>query len=265
MARMIETMNCPRRVVIGCMTMAVVAMSMTQCVVGFSPVVNSRSATKSSSELNYVPARSDDYVQGDDSMGGVGLARESAVKIVGDIKHKPGKAESLPKDLLRYNKLSSVDEAAVENALKTSGSSILCTGQGVELYKEPGQTTNKEVFFGPQEAIKDAIATAASAMESNALVFNFLGGDDLILGEVLEASSDLVVALDIATKAQITFNSVSHRSIPSGTCAVTVVSVGGAADDSLSGVEKAIALGEVYSRDGTWYTLEESDINTADE
>eukprot|EP00536_Pseudo-nitzschia_multiseries_P001641 jgi/Psemu1/300893/fgenesh1_kg.21_\ len=265
MARIMETMNCSRRVVIGCMTMALVAVTMTKCVVGFSPVVSSRSNTKSSSELNYVPARSDDYVQGDDSLGGVGLARDSAIKIVGAIKHKPGKADSSPQDLLRYNNLSSVDEATVQSALKSSGSTILCTGQGVELYTDPGQTTKKEVFFGPQEAIKDAFTTAASAMESDTLVFNFLGGDDLMLGEVLEASNDLVVAMDIATKAKISFNSVSHKSIPSGTCAVTVVSVGSAADDSLSGVEKAIAQGEVYSRDGSWYTLEESDINTADE
>jgi hypothetical protein len=30
-----------------------------------------------------------------------------------------------------------------------------------------------------------------------------------------------------------------------------------------SGVEKAIASGEIYLRDGVWYTVEESDINTA--
>lgn len=260
-----ETTTCSRRVLIGCMTMALVAMTMTKCVDGFSPVVSIRSNTKSRSELNYTPARSDDFVEGDDSMGGVGLAKDSAIKIVGDIKHKPGKAETLPKDLLRYNNLLPVDEATVQNVLKSSGSTILCTGQGVEFYKDPGQTTNKEVSFGPQEAIKDAITTAASAMESEALVFNFLGGDDLMLGEVIDASSELVVALDISTKAKISFNSVSHKTIPSGTCTLTVVSVGSPADDSLSGVDKAIAQGEVYSRDKTWYTLQESDLNTANE
>uniref|UniRef100_A0A7S4EQX2 Uncharacterized protein n=1 Tax=Pseudo-nitzschia australis TaxID=44445 RepID=A0A7S4EQX2_9STRA len=260
-----ETMNCSRRVSIGCMMMALVAMTMMKCVVGFSPVVSIRSNTKSSSNLNYVPAREDDFVEGDVSAGGVGLARDSAIKIVGDIKHKPGKADSFPKDLLRYNNLLPVDEATVQSALKSAGSTILCTGQGVELYKAPGQTTNKEVYQGPKEAVKDAITTAASAMESETLVFNFLGGDDLMLGEVMDACGELVLALDIATKANISFNSVSHKSIPSGTCTVTATTVGGSAGDSLSGAEKAIAQGEVYSRDGTWYTLEESDLNTANE
>jgi hypothetical protein len=146
--------------------------------------------------------------------------------------------------------------------LKNVGSTILCLGQGVEEYKDPGQTTNKVVLYAPVEAIKDAITNAASAMESEKLVFNFLGGDDLMVGEVMEAGSELVLALDIPTKTKISFNSISHKTIPSGTCTITVVSVGGQASDSLSSVEKAVAQGEVYSRDGNWYTVEESDINT---
>jgi hypothetical protein len=86
-----------------------------------------------------------------------------------------------------------------------------------------------------------------------------------MLGEVMEAASELVVMLDIPTNAKISFNSLSYKTIPSGTCAVTVVSVPATTNDessSFSGVEKAISLGEVYSRDGSWYTVEESDINT---
>jgi hypothetical protein len=46
---------------------------------------------------------------------------------------------------------------------------------------------------------------------------------------------------------------------------VTVVSVNESNDNvaDSSDVEKAIASGEVYLRDGAWYTLAESDMNTA--
>jgi len=201
----------------------------------------------------------------DEGLGGVRLAQESAIKIVGDIKHKPGNSQSFPMELLRYNTLKQVEESLVQDVLKKTGSFVLCYGQGVELYKDPGETTIKEVYYAPKEAIKDALTNAASAMDSETLVFNFLGGDDLMCGEVLQAANELVLDLDIATKTKISFNSLCHKTIPSGTCAVTVVSLGNQQEDgsASAGVEKAIASGEIYLRDGVWYTVEESDINTA--
>ena len=255
-----NTMNCRRQMILGCVMTTLLAISMSRCVVGFSPTALD---TRFSWELNVVEARGEDYVEGDEGAGGVSLARESAIKIVGEIKHKPGQSESVPQDLLRYNNLKSVDESSVQAALSATGSTILCSGQGVEDYKDPGETTNKVILYGPMEAIKDAITNAASAMESETLVFNFLGGDDLMAGEVMEAASELVLALDIPTKTKVTFNSLSHKTIPMGTCTVNVVSVGAPADGSLSGVEKAVAGGELYCRDGAWYTVDESDINTA--
>ncbi len=229
-------------------------LAISRCVLGFSPTA---SDNRFAWELNnVVEALSENFEPTVEGLGGVKLAKESAIKIAGEIKHKPGKAESMPEELLRYNNLLTVDESVL------SGVTVLCRGQGVEDYKDPGETTNKEVLYGPMEAIKDAITNAASAMDSETLVFNFLGGDDLMSGEVMEAGSELVLALDVPTSTKVLFNSLSHTSIPKGTCTVTVVSVG-ASDDSLSGVAKAVAQGEIYSRDGTWYTVEEGDINTA--
>jgi len=252
-----------------CVMTATVAITTARCVVGFTPTPNMRSISvadvdsKVVWELNdVIEAQSEDFVQNEEGLGGVDLAKDSAVKIVGDIKHKPGNAESFPEDLMRYNNLETVDKSTVQNVLDSVGSKIICSGQGVEEYKDPGQTTNKVVNYGPIEAIKDAITNAASAMESETLVFNFLGGDDLMTGEVLDAGSELVLALDIPTKTKISFNSLSHKSIPSGTCTVTVVSVG-SGDKSLSGVEKSIAKGEVYTRDKNYYAVQESDINNA--
>lgn len=242
----------------------------TGCVFGLSPTTNIRSRSVLNREnsfvwelKNVIEAQTEDYVQNEEGLGGVTLAKESAIKIVGDIQHKPGKAESFPQDLLRYNNLRTVDGSIVQNVLNDVDSTILCSGQGVENYKDPGQTTRKEVDYAPLQAVKDAITKAASATEHEHLVFNFLGGDDLMVGEVMEAGTELVMALGISTKTKVSFNSLSHKTIPSGTCTVTVVSLGDKRKDSLSGIEKAVAYGEIYSRNGVWYTVEESDINTA--
>merc|ERR1711935_1081585 len=103
----------------------------------------------------------------------------------------------------------------------------------------------------------------ARAIESESLVFNFLGGDDLMMGEVLDAAKEMVLMMDVAAKAKISFNSLCHGSIPSGTCAVIVVSRGDGDYEGSGGVEKSIASGEVYLRDGSWMTVQESEINTA--
>jgi hypothetical protein len=197
--------------------------------------------------------------------GGVRLAEQTAIKIAGIVKHKPGKADCQPNELIRYNNLIEVKEGAVTAILQTTGSKILGTGSGTEQYTDPGQGTLKEVKLGPMEAIKDALAGVASAIESDKLVMNFLGGDDLMMMEVLEAANQMVLQLDAKTKAEISFNSLCHSSIPSGTCTVALVSVGDQVVEgkTLFGEEKSIARGEVYFRNGKWWTVAESDINTS--
>lgn len=198
----------------------------------------------------------------DTGLGGVRLAQESAIKIAGEVRHKPGSAEARPNDLIRYTQLTTVDESKVNGVFGKIGGKILATGQGVELYKDPGDTLEAIVKLGPMEAIKDAANGAASAIDETTLVFNFLGGDDLIMTEVTDATNELVVMMDIATKAKITFNSMSHSSIPMGTCTVTVVAIG-ESEEKFFGVEESIAAGEVYGRDGVWYTVDKANINTA--
>ena len=198
----------------------------------------------------------------DVGQGGVRLAETSAIKITGEVKHKPGNADARGNDLLRYKKLKEVNEGSVNDVMKKVGSTIICSGQGKEFYKDPGNTLEKFTLYGPNEAIKDAFAGAASALDSKSLVFNFIGGDDLIFGQVLEATNELVVMLDIATSAKVSFNSMSHSSIPAEACAVTVVSVG-SDEGEFSGADKAIAAGEVYLFDGKYWTVDEADIDTA--
>lgn len=198
----------------------------------------------------------------DEGLGGVRLAQESAVKITGEVRHKPGSAESRPMDLVRYTGMTTVEESKMKDVLGKIGGKIIATGQGTELYKDPGDTLEKIVKLGPLEAIKDAVSGAASAIEEKELVLNFLGGDDLVLGEVLDAANELVVMMDIATKAKVSLNSLCLSSIPSGTCTVCVVSVG-EGEASVSGSDSSIAAGEVYMHDGVWYTVDRANINTA--
>jgi hypothetical protein len=204
----------------------------------------------------------------DFGQGGVRLAEESAVKIVGSVKHSPGKSSPETSNLMRYTDLRQIEdgETKVKTTLERAcdGARVIATGQGVELYKDPGETTVKEVYYGPMEAIKDALTNAASAMDYEELIFNFLGGNDLIAGEVYDAAAELVLMLDVATKTKISFNSLCHSSIPEATCAVTVVGFPSSGNvGSMTGVDKAVASGEVYCRDGVWYTVVEEDINTA--
>lgn len=210
----------------------------------------------------------------DMGQGGVRLAQESAILIAGQVKHAPGEAKALPKELKRYTQLTKLQLDDLPSMLQQQfQNSILCHGQGVELYQDPGDTVEKIVKYGPDEAVKDSLLSAASAMASTKLVYNVLGGDDLILGQVQEALQSLTLNLDIPTKCTIEWNSLCHSTIPSGTCTVTVVNMGTTtttSDDATAtvtapsnGIEKALAAGQVYLRDGVYYTVVESDINPA--
>ena len=101
-------------------------------------------------------------------------------------------------------------------------------------------------------------------MEFSRIVVNFCGGDDLQVLEVLNAVREMVLDLDIKTKCDISFHSISHSTFPMGEAFVTVVGLG---EESLSGglagAAKAAADGEVYFFNGKYWTVSEKDINNA--
>jgi hypothetical protein len=214
-------------------------------------------------QLRVIQAEDDDFVF-DVGAGGVRLAMESVIKVAGTVKHKPGKAEPQISDLIRYTKLTHVKDAEVKESLKRLGATIVCNGIGKEGYKDPGSGTEAVVVLAPADAVRDALVGAGSAMAAGTLVLNFAGSDDLQVLEVLDATEKIVLMLDAATKAKITFNSISSSEFAFGTSALTVVglpeetSTGG-----LRGLDKAIACGEIYFRDGKYWTVVEEDINTA--
>jgi len=212
----------------------------------------------------------------DVGQGGVRLAEESALQVVGDVKHKPGTAKPQMHEMRRYTKVTEIKEEVVREALDGVGGSILTTGTGKEVYRDPGETVEKEVTYAPLDAIRDGLNAAASAMEADHVVINFCGGDELQVLEVLDAVEQLVLMLDVNTKCKIDFTSLCHPSFePSTSASVTVVAIpqpkeagdddGGEAENLkiVSHTERAVMKGHVYCWDGKCYTVVEDDVNTA--
>jgi hypothetical protein len=221
----------------------------------------------------------------DVGQGGVRLAEESAVKISGTVQHKPGSAKPKAMDLIRYTKVREIPD--FDGKKNLVGAAVICTGLGKEVYQDPGSTADSVIVLAPLDAARDSLAGAASAMNAKKLCINFMGGNGLQVLEVLEAVQQLVLMLDVNTKSKIYFNSLSHATCPDRTATVTVVAFDTIDDDddnesaeregevgdvqkktttttnTLSGIDKALASGEVYFCGGKWYTVTEEDINPA--
>ena len=198
----------------------------------------------------------------DDNAGGVGLAKRCAIKCIGSVQSSSD-GESEFNDLIRYDKLTSIDKSVVD---KFDGVTILAFGEGKETYQDPDQSNRVEdrvIKLAPTEAIQQALANISNVNveKDQSVSFNFLGGDDLILKEVIDASDMLANNLELDSKIKVAFNSISYSDFPNDECSVTVVSSEGKTGGS-SGVDESLARGEVYSMGGEWYTVSEEDVIT---
>ena len=229
--------------------------------------ISTRSTSSSSSLHSLIRGEDIDAEPFDENEGGVGLALRTAVKISGKCQKEQCDAQ----ELLRYDKMQEVDISVAQSIMEKSGCTVLCSGMGKELYQDPGSSTryeDKVVKLAPIEAAKAALAasSSSSAVPSDAkyVVMNIAGGDDLIIGEVLEACGMLANELNLQeSKAKVTFNSISFNQFADETCSVTVVACGGNSA-GLEGVDESIAKGELYVYDGKWFTVAEGDITTAE-
>ena len=242
------------------------------CIDAFSTVRLQKTLTERSTPLLFGVIRPESVdFDFDVGQGGVQLAEESVIKITGTVTHKPGNAEPNISNLLRYKQIQTVkNDQVVVNTLQQIGGTIIAAGRGAELYKDPGEATEQVILQAPIEAVKDSLIGAKSAMQCTNLIINFCSGDDAQVLEVLSAIKKMVLDLDIATKTKISFNSISHSTFPMSTTAVTVISIPetvesvGGSDGSLDGkIIQAVSSGEIYFRDGIFYTLLEEDINPA--
>lgn len=202
----------------------------------------------------------------DENEGGVGLAKRSAIKIIGVSSKGKG---SDAQELVRYESIQELDAGVVTSIIEKADCQLLCSGSGRELYQDPGSSIRVEdrvIRLAPVEAAKEALSSIASAVtigeDAKSVVMNFLGGDDVIIGEVLEACDLLVEGLDYPAKTKVKFNSISFEKIPADACSVTVV-VSAGKTGGLEGVDESVARGELYIHDGKWFTVAEGDITTA--
>ena len=194
----------------------------------------------------------DDDDEWDLTKGGVLLAMDSAVKATGAVSG--GSADATK--LLRYGKLTEASDADVDAALAASGSAVVCTGTGAELYKDPGLSTVEEITLGPMDAVAKALSSSpnvAALSGAKKVVINFLGGNDLMMEEVLDAAGLLAQNMGDAAPSKMTFNSISHKDIADGTASVTVMAAGGGDADGALG--EAVANGEAYFYQGKWYAV----------
>lgn len=222
----------------------------------------------------------------DENEGGVGLAKRCAVKIVGGSGGGGKKGSTTSgvggnieaQELYRYETLTPLDQIAISKSIaegKYGDIQLLCSGMGKELYVDPGSSyrvEDKVIKLAPIEAVKNALSSKTSTdtdSKSSIMVFNFLGGDELIIGEVLMACDMLVDGLNLPATMKVKFNSISYADVPSDECHVTVVSVGGS-DLGVGGtpsseeadVDQSVAKGELYDRDGKWFTVARRDMMT---
>ena len=199
----------------------------------------------------------DEDEEWDLTKGGVLLAMDSAIKVTGTVSG--GSADAT--NLLRYGKLTEASEADVNAALASSGSAVICTGTGTELYKDPGLSTVEEITLGPMDAVAKALSSSpnvAALTGAKSVVINFLGGNDLIMEEVVDAANALVQNMGDSAPSKMKFNTISHKDIADGTASVTVMAAGGGSADGALG--KAVSNGEAYFYQGKWYAVLDGDI-----
>lgn len=262
-----------------------------------------RTSSSTTTAINLIKGEAYGSEPFDENEGGVGLAKRSVVKIsgvttyssAGDGSSSSSNSNSEARELVRYSKLHELDDiTAIKSMLEKMNCQLLYAGKGIELYQDPGKSyriEEKVIQLAPIMAVKDALLASSSSTASSStsismsggdtdnddgyddeLVINFLGGDELIIGEVMEACNLLVNELDESilrryTKKEkiVKFNSISYAQIPSDVCYVTVIAVGGGgrhrSGDGLDGggVDESIAKGEIYIQDGKWWTVFEED------
>lgn len=145
-----------------------------------------KSASTTSKLNGYIAADADEE-QVDMSLGGVGLAHESALVMVGNVDRK---GSPIATDLLRYTDVTSLDE----KQLGEHSISVLCKGEGTEVYQDPGTGTDSTIILAPYEAIAEALTSidlSVVGKDAKKIVINYCGGEDLLVHEVFGSLQSL--------------------------------------------------------------------------
>ncbi len=204
-----------------------------------SLILNSVQAFAPLSSFNR-PTQLNGYIQSDsvdEAYKGVDLAQaiENAILISG---HVDKNGNAIAKDMKNYKKVIKTD-------FGSSGGKLICKGEGQEIYKDPGLSTEKIISLAPYTAVENALAAIESNNKDGNIFVNFAGGDDLMVHEVLGSVERIVASMDLSSKVQ--FRSLCEPSFPMEKCGLIVVSFDGDSE------------GHIYYNDGAWYSLSEDD------
>lgn len=201
--------------------------------------------TTSNTKLFGLIAADVEEEENDMKQGGVGLAQDCAILILGNVD-KNGMPTAT--EMKRYNKVSSASSLS-------DGATVLCKGSGDELYQDPGLGIDKTIILAPLDAVEKALVSIENKSSSSGKIsINFTGGDDLMLHEVLEAVQNLVSGMDLY-KNKVEFRSLCHTSFPMEKCSVAALQL---SDDSG-------ASSDTYWHEGQWWNLSEDELNTNQE
>jgi len=198
----------------------------------FAPSSISRAPTQL-----YAYIEADDNEDGLDPKGsGLGLALDNGISISGSVDSK---GTPIAKGMKHYSKV-------IKSDISSLGAKVLCKGEGLEIYQDPGLSTEKSITLAPHNAVKDALSAIESQDKDGKIFINFTGGDDLMVHEVLEGVQMMVEGLSLSTNVE--FKTLCEPTFPMDKCGVAAVSV---SDDS---------NGQIYYNGGEWYTLAEEDV-----
>jgi hypothetical protein len=198
----------------------------------------------------------------DDGLGGVRLAKESAIVMSGTVKS----SGPMFTDLKRYTETTLCDSSAIPSIMKDAGVTLICSGTGAEVYQDPGEGTERIVILAPSDAANNALAsrTKESLHTAKKIFINFIGGDDLMAHEVIDGVDRVVQGLDINSSSKVTFHSLCHTDFPLEKASVTVLALHSHTADttSSSNMVESIKRGELYFHEGKWWTTLEENVNT---
>jgi hypothetical protein len=228
-----------------------------------------------------IPAYTDDDLIGiDEGLGGVRLAMDSAIKVVGELQ--PPSPNMKLCDLVRYTKVTEIPKSQ-----NLKGVQLLCTGYGKECYHDPGKTTLFRVELAPMEAARNAIESYQSQQQSTTIddtstvVVNILGGGDLMIHECIDAVKEITRSISIPASCMVKMHALCHSSFPDECASVTVLALPkkkrkkqSVANDKPEeeevkeeeeGLSKIFTEGDVYVYQDKWWTVVDRDITTATE
>ena len=106
----------------------------------------------------------------------------------------------------------------IKSDISSLGAKILCNGEGLEIYQDPGHSTENSKTLAHYNTVKDALSAIQPQDNKDRKIFiNFTRGDDLMVHEVLEGVQMMVEGLSLSTNVE--FKNLCEPTSPMDRCA----------------------------------------------